>query len=273
MSSAATVAPRSALEKERVESGTTEGVADLRAELAQGLGARLGPAVNMATTEHFNLQTARAATISEANGRASIYLAALSSNLIALAFIGQMSRLGTAFYAFSLLLLPVLAFVGVVTFQRLVQSSLEDIAYAQRIARVRNLYVALVPELETHLLVVRGRSAEQGERLKPSRWQLTLTTAGMVTVVNSVVIGASAGLVVAVLGDASLAVMLAAGVFVAVSALAVHRRHHRRALDAYESETIDRFATLVAGTHTAEGGSTAGAQRGPRSCEKGDEEQ
>jgi hypothetical protein len=40
-----------------------------------------------------------------------------------------MSRLGTAFYVFALLLLPVLAFVGVVTFQRLVQSSLEDIAY------------------------------------------------------------------------------------------------------------------------------------------------
>jgi hypothetical protein len=135
MSTAATVAPCSALEKERVESGTTEGAADLRAELAQGLGDRLGPAVTMATTEHFNLQTARAATISEANGRANIYLAALSSNLIALAFIGQMSRLGTAFYAFSLLLLPVLAVVGVVTFQRLVQSSLEDIAYAQRIAR------------------------------------------------------------------------------------------------------------------------------------------
>jgi hypothetical protein len=54
-----------------------------------------------ATTEHFNLQTARVATISEADGRASIYLAALSSNLIALAFIGQMSRLGTAFRAFA----------------------------------------------------------------------------------------------------------------------------------------------------------------------------
>ena len=92
---------------------------------------RLGPAVTFATTEHFNLQSARAATISEANGRASIYLAALSSNLIALAFIGQMSRLGTAFHAFALILLPALAFVGTVTFQRLVQSSIEDMAYAQ----------------------------------------------------------------------------------------------------------------------------------------------
>jgi hypothetical protein len=36
--------------------------------LTQSLDDRLGPAVTMATTEHFNLQTARSATISEANG-------------------------------------------------------------------------------------------------------------------------------------------------------------------------------------------------------------
>ena len=87
---------------------------------ADGPGPPSGPGVTFASTEHFNLQTARALTVSEANGRASIYLAALSSNLIALAFIGQMSRLGTAFYAFALILLPVLAFVGTVTFLRLV---------------------------------------------------------------------------------------------------------------------------------------------------------
>jgi lipopolysaccharide export LptBFGC system permease protein LptF len=96
------------------------------------------PVATFATTEHFNLQTARAQTLSEANGRAATYLAALSSNLIALAFIGQMSRLGTAFYAFALILLPVLAFVGTVTFLRLVQSSVEDIAFAHRIALVRS---------------------------------------------------------------------------------------------------------------------------------------
>lgn len=249
---------------DHVESGPSVGSADLRAGLVQGLGDRLGPAVTMATTEHFNLQTARSATVSEANGRASIYLAAISSNLIALAFIGQMSRLGTAFYAFSLLLLPVLAFVGVVTFQRMVQSSLEDIAYAQRIARLRNLYVALAPELERYLLVLRGKPAESllhGGRPRPSRWQLTLTTAGMVATVNSVVIGASAGLVLAALGSASLAVMLAAGAVVGALALALHRSHHRRALDAYEPETVDRFATLVAGTQTAEQAGSSTVER------------
>src|SRR5919198_1539149 len=156
--------------------------ASVQARLARQFGDRLAPAVTFATTEHFTLQTARVATVAEAHGRASIYLAALSSNLIALAFIGQMSRLGTAFYAFALILLPVLALMGVVTFQRLVQSSIEDIAFAQRIARLRAFYLGLAPELEPYLLVVRGQAAEallHHERLRPNAWQLTLTTAGM----------------------------------------------------------------------------------------------
>jgi hypothetical protein len=68
--------------------------------------------VTVVTTEHFVLQTARSAGISEVNGRAGFYLAAVSSGLIALAFIGQLSRLGTGFYVFGLVLLPTLAFVG-----------------------------------------------------------------------------------------------------------------------------------------------------------------
>jgi hypothetical protein len=105
---------------------TTESRGSVRAPFVQALGNALGPAVTFATTEHVNLQTARAATVSDANGRASIYLAALSSNLIALAFIGQISRLGAAFY----------------------------IAYAQRVARLRAFYLDVAPELEPFLLVV-----------------------------------------------------------------------------------------------------------------------
>jgi hypothetical protein len=208
----------------------------------------VGPAVTFATTEHFNLQTARAGTISEANGRASIYLAALSSNLIALAFIGQVSHLGTAFYAFALILLPALAVVGTVTFQRLVQSSFEELAYAQRIARLRAFYVAVAPELEPYLLVMRGPRAEDSlrdERLRPSSWQLALTMAGMVAVVNSVLIGACAGLLLATLPIGSLAVALAAGAITALATLSVQHRHHTRARDAYRPDAIDCAAIFV----------------------------
>ena len=209
----------------------------------------------MATTEHFNLQTARVGTISEANGRASIYLAAVSSTLIALAFIGQMSRLGRP-YAFSLILLPVLGFVGFVTFQRLVQCSMEDVAYAQRIARLRSFYVALAPELEPYLVVSRKPPPESllnGGLFAPGEWQVTRTTAGMVAVVNSGVIGVFAGLALGALPGVSLAVVLAAGAAVGASALWVHCSQQRRAGVAYQFEGIDRYATLAARSAGCEG--------------------
>jgi hypothetical protein len=232
-------------------------VPESSAELAGSLGARQGPAVTFATTEHFNLQTARAMTVSEANGRASIYLAALSSNLIALAFIGQMSRLGVAFYAFALILLPVLAFVGVVTFLRLVQSSIEDIAYAQRIALLRDFYVKLSPELVRYLVIARVMSSTasaDAEGLAPSAWQLTLTAAGMVAVVNSVVVAAFAGLLLEAAGAHSLAIPVVFGGVIGAGAFALHHRHHRRARDAYNLESVDRAAILVPRSHSSVSG-------------------
>jgi hypothetical protein len=211
-----------------------------------GVGAQPGPAATFATTEHFNLQTARALTVSEANGRANIYLAALSSNLIALAFIAQVSGLGRAFYVFALILLPVLAFLGVVTFLRLVQSSLEDIAYAHRIARLRDFYLRLSPELEPYLVVVRDpRPTPSPETLAPSAWQLTLTTAGMVAVVNSVVLAACAGLVLKAAGLDSLAIPVVAGAVIGAGAFSLHERRHRRARDAYDPEAVDRAAIMA----------------------------
>ena len=213
-----------------------------------GLGSQLGPAATFATTEHFNLQSARALTVSEANGRANIYLAALSSNLIALAFVAQVSGLGEAFYVFALILLPVLAFLGVVTFLRLVQSSIEDIAYAHRIALLREFYVRVSPELEPYLVVVRGMrptAPSPRETLAPSAWQLTLTTAGMVAVVNSVVLGACAGLLLKAAGVHSLPIPVVVGAVVGAGAVSLHERRHRHARDAYDPEAVDRAAILL----------------------------
>jgi hypothetical protein len=232
----------------RVEPRAGAGGHSARPALAESLGPRLGPAATFATTEHFNLQTARGVTVSEANGRAGIYLAALSSTLIALAFIGQMSRLGAAFYAFALILLPVLAFIGVVTFLRLVQSSIEELAYAHRIGLLRGFYLQLSPELEPYLVVDRGTDGAapfDGSGLAPSACQLALTAAGMVAVVNSVVVAAGAGLVLEAAGVHSLAVALVCGAALGAGAFSLHERHHRHARDAYRPGAVDRAAIFV----------------------------
>jgi hypothetical protein len=216
--------------------------------MTRALGLRLGPAATFATTEHFNLQTARAQTVSEANGRAGIYLAALSSSLIALAFIGQMSRLGVAFYAFALILLPVLAFVGVVTFVRLVQCSIEDLAYAHRIALVRSFYLRAVPELRPYIVAIEEeRSTPDLDGAgAPSAWQLTLTVAGMVATIASVVTAACAGLAMVAAGIDSLAIPVAVGAVIGAGAFAVLEHHHRRARDAFNPAGVDHASIFIA---------------------------
>src|SRR5262245_65456758 len=80
-------------------------------------------AVTFVTTEHFVLQGARSATIAESTGRANMFLAAVSGGLVALGLVATASGLGAAFYGFGLVLLPTLAFVGLVPFERSMQSS------------------------------------------------------------------------------------------------------------------------------------------------------
>ena len=57
-----------------------------QAALGDSLGPRLGPAATFATTEHFNLQTARMGTIAEANGRSTLYLGTLSGGVASVWF-------------------------------------------------------------------------------------------------------------------------------------------------------------------------------------------
>src|ERR1700749_4265191 len=152
------------------------------------------PAIAFVTTEHFVLQGARAATIAESNGRATMSLPPSPAGLIPFGLVGTASRVGTAFYAFSLVLLPTLAFVGWATFERVVQSGVEDLGYARRIAILRGYYFQNAPELRPYL-----RSLPASERLgvqglpTPRRWQGFRTVAGMVGVIPAVLPGSTSG--------------------------------------------------------------------------------
>ncbi|MGH8835433.1 MAG: hypothetical protein ACRDWG_10635 [Actinomycetes bacterium] len=127
-------------------------------------------AVTFVTTEHFTLQGARSSTIAEATGRATMFLGTVSGGLVALGLMATATGIGAAIYAFGLILLPTLAFVGLVTFDRTLQSGLDDYGYAQRIARLRGYYFEHAPELVGYLLSVppaerlriRGSKADAG---------------------------------------------------------------------------------------------------------------
>jgi predicted small integral membrane protein len=188
-------------------------------------------AVTFVTTEHFNLQTARSATIAETSGRASLYLGAVSAGLIAFAFAGQTSR--TALYVFGLVLFPVLFFLGLATFRRALQASIADTLYILRINRLRRFYVDRAPQLAAYLAppdptdnLVR---LLRDEGYRPDRWQTFLSIPAAIGLVNSVLAGATVGLAVAALTGDNLWFGTITALVTFVGAVAAHQRYQARA--------------------------------------------
>ncbi|MBZ9865536.1 hypothetical protein LB515_09130 [Mesorhizobium sp. CA15] len=206
------------------------------------------------TTEHFVLQTARSATIQEANSRADLFLTAVSSATVALAFVAQVTRMGQPFVFFSLILLPCLYFIGIVTFVRAVQVAIEDMVLARGMARIRHYFVETAPGVEKYLIHSRHDDDEAlivSKALHSSHWQSFMSTAGMVSVVASVIAGVFAGVLakaVAVLG-----IVPATGIGMLVFAVSVFalRRYQEARWNAVEHMLDVRFPSTTAASRGA----------------------
>jgi len=181
-------------------------------------------AVTIVTTEHFTLQGARSSTVEESVGRATMFLASVSGGLVALGLVATAARIGTAFYCFGLVLLPTLALVGLVTFERTLQSGIEDYGYALRIARLRDYYFDYAPEVSPYLTRVTPNDQLTAEGSRRGGWRWFRTVASMIAVIAAVLGGSTAGLAVAA-GSSSLAATLAAGIVAALVLLAMLMRY------------------------------------------------
>ena len=202
------------------------------------------------TTEHFTLQGARSQTVSESASRAALYVMSVSSTLIALGFLAQISEVGDAFDVFALTVLPTLYVLGLFTYFRLVESAAEDFLYGRAVNRIRHYYLELAGE-ERRLFLLSGYDDARGVLanmgLRPSRWQIFFTTASMVTVINSVVGGSAVAIAVGAITDAPLGVSAAIGVVVAIASIVGLRRHEQRMLTACYRE----FEALFPSPHAA----------------------
>jgi hypothetical protein len=182
--------------------------------------------ISFVTTEHFTLQGARSSTIAESTGRASMFLASVSGGLVAFGLVATATGVGGAFYAFGLVLLPTLAFVGLVTFERTLQSGIEDLGYTRRIARLREYYLDNAPELAPYLLSVRPEHRLQVEGLHFGYAQGFRTVAGMVGVITAVLVGSEVGLGVSAAFDTP-AAALALGCVIGLAVLLALMRYQR----------------------------------------------
>jgi hypothetical protein len=195
-------------------------------------------AVTFVTTEHFVLQGARSATIAESNGRAGMFLAAVSGGLVAMGLVATASSLGSAFYGFALVLLPTLAFVGYVTFERALQSSIEDTEYARRIALLRGYYFERAPEIAPHLLRVPPAERLFMQRVPGDRRQGYRTVAGMVAVITAVLAGSTAAVAAILIFDHSLAAAVISGALIALPTMIAMIRYQDSAWERAATEPL-----------------------------------
>ena len=148
-------------------------------------------------TEHFVLESARGITVSESSSRASLYLTTLSSSLVAFGFLAH-TRFAGGFLA---TVIPVVVLLGIFTYERLIETSLEDVAALAAIQRIRRFYGGLLPGAAHYFRVPAGPGAPNelldiGGR---ASWRgVFFTMSSAIAVVNSIVAGA--GVAVAVSG-------------------------------------------------------------------------
>jgi hypothetical protein len=110
--------------------------------------------ISALTTEQFVLQAARSANVGEMTGRATVYMGALSSTLIAFGFLAQVV---TRLDPFVAAVLPAVFLLGEFTFAALVRNTLENLALLRQMQRIRGFYRTLVPEADQFF----GQAAEE----------------------------------------------------------------------------------------------------------------
>ena len=171
--------------------------------------------VTFLTTEHFTLQTARAASIAETNSRLQLYLGVLSSSILALALIAQVAEFTRAFFVVALILFLVVFFLGLATIGRLGQTWLEWFHAGQGMSRIRRYFVDVAPEAERYLILPAHDdpwSTLRGAGIRGMSWTQGFYTAfAIIAVINSVVAGAIGALVGALFADGSIVVSSVAG--------------------------------------------------------------
>jgi hypothetical protein len=161
----------------------------------EALSDRAGAFYSALMNEHFVLESARGRTVSEASSRAALYFTTLSSGLVAFGFLAQTD------YALGFLAVvtPVIVLLGIFTYERLVETSLEDVAALEAIQRIRAVYATTLPGAAKYFPRPTGPHGPN-EMLpigrRPSWVGVFFTTATAIAIVNSMVAGAGVAIIV-----------------------------------------------------------------------------
>jgi len=210
--------------------------------------ARRALAVQILTTEHFTLQSARAAATAESSGRSTLLLTVLSATLVALALAAQVAS-PRDLLVLALLGLGLMFFLGLVTYLRVLDNGIEDYLYVKGINRIRHFYAEVAPETRAFFVLSQHDDPESIHRsmgMHQSKWQRLLTSASCVSLVNSLVAGVFVAAALQASGHPAFAITLATGAVSATLVLLAFLRHGKTRWRKAEEIAPARFPAMPA---------------------------
>jgi len=155
-------------------------------------------ALQILSTEHWSLLSARSLVYNETFARGGMFLSFLSATLVALGLIATATGFSDAFLVLASVILAIDLFVGYASLGRIASATSEDIRFLQAMNRVRHAYAEMVPGVERYFLT--GHHDDLATVLgtygspQPAGFSAVIhgftTMPGMIGVITSVVAGA-----------------------------------------------------------------------------------
>ena len=223
----------------------------------KGPGAPAGPglddprALQILSTEHWSLLSARSLVYNEAFARAGMFLTFLSASLVALAFVANAMAFSKEFLVIAALLLFADLAIGLATLGRMLDASVEDLRSIAGMNRIRNAYMQIAPGIAPYFSSgIHDDTAGVIETYGAPRIRMGvfavlhgLTTAGgMVMVIDSLIAAAFGG-VVAIAFGAAMGGAFLVGIVAFAVLFGLLNRYAYSVVSGFEASFASRFPT------------------------------
>jgi hypothetical protein len=218
-----------AMAMERMPQGVPPAAPTGAAEGPASDAARRALRVQMLATEHWSLLATRSLSWNEAFARASMFLSLLSGAVVALALVAQATAFGEGFVLFALLTLPVVLFVGLATYVRLLEINNEDYVWVKGMNRLRGAYLEIDPGIAGYFVTGTSEDAvsifktfgSDEKHLDTGRFHGFVTTPATIGFVDAMVAAVLAAIVVVQLDMAMISAAAVGVVAFLVTAVAL----------------------------------------------------
>lgn len=203
------------------------------------------------STEHWSLLSARSLVYNEAFARAGMFLTFLSASLVALAFVANAMAFDRQFLVLAAILLFVDIAIGLATLGRMLDASVDDLRSIAGMNRIRNAYVRIAPAVAPFLSAgIHDDSAGVLETYGDPRIRTGLaafihgltTAGGMIMTIDALLAAALGGIVAIFFGADGTEAFVAGGAgFLLV--FAILNRYAYGVISGFESTFSSRFPT------------------------------